>query len=174
MRLRRNHVVQTFMRLLKDTWQQIKAGYAGIGLGNRAQHECPGRDCACSGQARRLDTADCSSKTGRCHTAIKCNHAIAINRGGDARARRTLERYRERVAGVSERVVGHVESMDPDEILNRSAQFEKIDTIARRTFGLNEAPSNQGSLTLSVLTNHAVVQVNAQGAPGLTNLDEEQ
>lgn len=84
------------------------------------------------------------------------------------------ERYRERVAGVSERVVGHVESMDPDEILNRSAQFEKIDTIARRTFGLNEAPSNQGSLTPSVLTNHAVVQVNAQGAPGLTNLDEEQ
>ena len=71
------------------------------------------------------------------------------------------ERYRERVAGVSERVVGHVESMDPDEILTRSAQFEKIDTIARRTFGLNEAPSSQGSLTLSVLTNHAAVQVKA-------------
>jgi hypothetical protein len=46
---------------------------------------------------------------------------------------------------VSERVVGHVESMDPDEILTRSAQFEKIDTIARRTFGLNDAPSCQGS-----------------------------
>src|SRR5437762_10306028 len=64
---------------------------------------------------------------------------------------------RQRVAGVSERVVGHVESMDPDEILTRSAQFEKIDTIARRTFGLNEAPSSQGSLSLNILTNHAVV-----------------
>ena len=53
------------------------------------------------------------------------------------------ERYRERVASVSERVIGHVEAMHPDEILNRSAQFEKIDTIARRTFELNEAPSNQ-------------------------------
>ena len=84
------------------------------------------------------------------------------------------ERYRERIAGVSERVVGHIEAMCPDEILTRSAQFEKIDTIARRTFGLNEAPSSHGSLTLSVLTNHAVVQVKAQGAPGLTNLDEEQ
>lgn len=71
------------------------------------------------------------------------------------------ERYRQRVAGVSERVVGHVESMDPDEILSRSAQFEKIDTIARRTFGLNDAASGQGALTLSVLTNHAVVQVKA-------------
>jgi hypothetical protein len=71
------------------------------------------------------------------------------------------ERYRERIAGVSERVVGHIEAMCPDEILTRSAQFEKIDTIARRTFGLNEAPPSQGSLTLSVLTNHAAVQVKA-------------
>ena len=69
------------------------------------------------------------------------------------------ERYRERIAGVSESVVGHVEAMDADEILTRSAQFEKIDTIARRTFGLNDAPSGQGSLTLNVLTNHAIVQV---------------
>ena len=38
------------------------------------------------------------------------------------------ERYRERMAGVSERVVGHIEAMCPDEILARSAQFEKIDT----------------------------------------------
>jgi hypothetical protein len=71
------------------------------------------------------------------------------------------ERYRERVAGVSERVVGHVESMDPDEILARSGQFEKIDTIARRTFGLNNAPSGQGCLSLNILTNHSLVQVKA-------------
>jgi hypothetical protein len=64
--------------------------------------------------------------------------------------------------------------MEADEILTRSAQFEKIDTIARRTFGLNEAPSAQGSLNLSVLTNHAIVQVKAQNVPGLTNLDEEE
>ena len=166
MRLRRNHVVQTFMRLSKDTWQQIKAAYAaGLDLRNRAQHECPRRDGACSGKARRLDTADCSSKTGRCHTQ---SNAITPLQSIAAVMQERGERYPERVAGVSERVVGHVESMDPDEILNRSAQFEKIDTIARRTFGLNEAPSSQGSLTLSVLTNHAVVQVNAQGAPGLT------
>ncbi|HTE88005.1 MAG TPA: hypothetical protein VK639_03525 [Terriglobales bacterium] len=51
--------------------------------------------------------------------------------------------------------------MHPDEILDRSAQFEKIDTIARRTFGLNEAACGPGALTLSVLTNHAIVQVKA-------------
>jgi hypothetical protein len=49
--------------------------------------------------------------------------------------------------------------MHPDEILDRSAQFEKIDTIARRTFGLNETPPGQGSLSLNILTNHSLVQV---------------
>jgi hypothetical protein len=105
-----------------------------------------------------VDAANSRSNTGCCFAAIKCNHTIAINRGSDARAGRT----RERIAGVSERLVGHIEAMCPDEILTRSAQFEKIDTIARRTFGLNEAASGQGALTLSVLTNHAIVQVKAK------------
>jgi hypothetical protein len=71
------------------------------------------------------------------------------------------ERYRERIAGVSEKVVGHLETMGPDDVLHRPSQLERFDTVARRTFGLNEVPAGQGSLTLSVLTNHAVVQVKA-------------
>jgi hypothetical protein len=51
--------------------------------------------------------------------------------------------------------------MEADEILIRSSQLEKIDTIARRTFGLNEAPPSQGCLSLAILTNHAAVQVKA-------------
>jgi len=69
------------------------------------------------------------------------------------------ERYRERIARVSERVVGHIEAMHQDEILSRSAQFEKIDSIARRTFGLNDVTSNPGCLSLNILTNHSIVQV---------------
>ena len=69
------------------------------------------------------------------------------------------ERYRERVAGISERVIGHVEAMDADEILTRNAQFEKIDTIARRTFRLDDVTSGQGSLSLNILTNHSLVHV---------------
>jgi len=57
------------------------------------------------------------------------------------------------VGGISEKVIGYVESLDPDEILARSAQFEKIDTIARRTFGLNDVTSSQGCLSLNILTN---------------------
>jgi len=71
------------------------------------------------------------------------------------------ERHRERVAGISEKVIGHVESMEADEILLRSAQVEKIDTVARRTFGLDNPVSGSGALNLNVLCGgRAIVQVN--------------
>ena len=70
------------------------------------------------------------------------------------------ERYRERVAGVSERVIGYVEAMDADEILSRSSQVEKIDTVARRTFGLDIPAPGSGAVNLNVLCGgRAVVQV---------------
>jgi hypothetical protein len=71
------------------------------------------------------------------------------------------ERHRERMAGVSERVVDHLETMHPNEILSRSSQVEKIDTVARRTFGLDIPASGSGAVNLNVLTGgRAVVQIN--------------
>ena len=71
------------------------------------------------------------------------------------------ERYRERMAGVNEKVAGHLEWMEADEILLRSSQVERIDTVARRTFGLNIPASGSGAVNLNVLTGgRAIVQVN--------------
>ncbi len=68
---------------------------------------------------------------------------------------------RERMAGVSEKVAGHLESMDADSILTRGAQVEKIDTVERRTFGLDSPTAGSGMLNLIVLTGgRAIVQVN--------------
>ena len=70
------------------------------------------------------------------------------------------ERYRECVAGVSERIIGHVEGMDADEILTRSGQLEKVDTVARRTFRLDNAEKSTGALNLKVLSGgRALVQI---------------
>src|SRR4026208_913670 len=136
MRLRRNHAVQTFMRLSKDTWQQIKAGYAASALEIARNMNVPEGTVLArakrEGWTQQIAAAKQAVVTPQSNaiTPLQSIAAVMQERG---------ERYRERVAGVSERVAGHVESMDPDEILNRSAQFEKINTIARRTFGLNEA-----------------------------------
>jgi hypothetical protein len=148
------------MRLSKDTWDQIKAGYAaGIGL----------REIARKMNVPEGTVLARAKREGWTQQVEAAKHAAALTQSNAITPMQSIaavmqargERYRERVAGVSEKVVAHVESLDPDEILTRSAQFEKIDTIARRTFGLNEASASQGSLNLSVLTNHAVVQVKA-------------
>jgi len=145
------------MRLSENTWEQIKAGYAaGVGLREIARKMNVPEGSVLARAKREGWTQQIEAAK---HAAgLTQSNAItpnAINRGRDARARRTL---RERIAGVSERVVGHVESMDPDEILTRSSQFEKI---ARRTFGLNDVTSSQGCLSLNILTNHSLVQVKA-------------
>jgi len=71
------------------------------------------------------------------------------------------ERHRERMAGVSERVVDHLESMGADETLSRSSQVEKIDSMARRTFGLDNPATGSGAVNLNVLSGgRAVGQVN--------------
>jgi hypothetical protein len=159
------------MRLSKQTWEQIKNAYAsGIGLREiaRKMNVPEGTVLARAkreGWTQQIKDAQAIALQSNAITSTPMQSIAAVmqERG---------ERYRERVAGVSERVVGHVESMDPDEILTRSAQFEKIDTIARRTFGLNEASASQGSLTLSVLTNHSFGQVKTQNGPRPTTPDE--
>jgi hypothetical protein len=152
-------VVQCSMRRIsKETWEQIKTAYAsGIGLREIArQMNVPEGTVLAranrEGWTQQIKNAQAIARQSNAITPMQSIAAVMRERG---------ERYRERVAGVSERVVGHVESMDPDEILTRSAKLEKIDTIARRTFGLNEAPPSQGSLSLNVLTNHSAVQVKA-------------
>ena len=62
------------------------------------------------------------------------------------------ERYRERMADVSEKVAGHLVSLEADEILSRSSQVEKIATVARHTFGFDKPVAGSGSVNLSVLT----------------------
>jgi hypothetical protein len=48
------------------------------------------------------------------------------------------ERHVGRMAGVSERGVDHIETMDGPEILKSVDQIEKLDKVARRTFGLKD------------------------------------
>jgi len=60
------------------------------------------------------------------------------------------ERHRERMAGVSERGVDHIEPMEGLEILNSVDEIEKLDKVARRTFGLDNNPLPSG-FTLNVL-----------------------
>jgi len=60
------------------------------------------------------------------------------------------ERHLERMAGVSERGVDHIETTDGPGILRSIDQIEKLDKVARRTFQLNDSQAT-GQITLNVL-----------------------
>ena len=60
------------------------------------------------------------------------------------------QRHVERMAGVSERGVDHIETMDGAAILNSVDRIEKLDKVARRTFSLEDNPYGE-RFTLNVL-----------------------
>ena len=53
------------------------------------------------------------------------------------------------MAGVSERGVDHIETMDGTEILDSVDQIEKLDKVARRTFSLSDSDSH-GSVMVNI------------------------
>jgi hypothetical protein len=54
------------------------------------------------------------------------------------------------MAGITERGVEHVEAMDGGGILDRIDAVEKLDKVARRTFGLDTENGNGGNVMVNV------------------------
>jgi hypothetical protein len=147
-------------RIPKETWEQIKAGYAaGIGLREIARKMNVPEGTVLARAKRKGWTQQIAAP--KQAVALPQSNAITPSQSIAAVMEQHGERYRERMADVSEKVAGHLECMDADEILLRSAQVDKIDTGARRTFGLDTPVSGSGALNLNVLTGgRAIVQIN--------------
>ena len=67
------------------------------------------------------------------------------------------ERHVERMAGITEKVLPHLESMQPAEILNSARNLERFDYVARRNYGVENQPPQGGLINLAILTNQAVI-----------------
>jgi hypothetical protein len=55
------------------------------------------------------------------------------------------------MAGVTEKVLPHLEAMPPDSTLHCVDQVEKLDRIARRNYGLDSNQEHPGILNVAVL-----------------------
>jgi hypothetical protein len=151
-------------RISKETWEQIKTAYAsGIGLRELARQMNVPAGTVLARAKREAWTQQI--KDAKAIALRVQSNAIgpmqSVTGGAAAVMQERGERYRERMADVSEKVVSHIASMDADSILTRGAQVEKIDTVARRTFGLDSPAAGSGALNLNVLTGgRALVQIN--------------
>jgi len=131
-----------------ETWEQIKTGYAaGVNLREIARNMNIPEGTVLARAKRegwRREIAKALAKREDSALAISPVEAVIMS------MQQRGERHVERMAGVSERAVDHIETMDGPEILNSVDQIEKLDKVARRTFGLNDDNPYQG-FSLNVL-----------------------
>ncbi len=126
------------MRLSKDTWDQIKAAYAaGIGLREiaRKMNVPEGTVLARAkreGWTQQIQTAKALVKRQEASLAITPVQAVAMS------MQQRGERHLSRMANIVEKTIPHVEAMEPGAILDRVDDVEKLDKVARRTFGISD------------------------------------
>ena len=67
--------------------------------------------------------------------------AIDVSRAAAATMAERGQRHLERVAGVVEKTLPYIEGLGPEAILGRVEDIDRLDRIARRTYGLDDASS---------------------------------
>jgi hypothetical protein len=136
-------------RISSTRWEQIKTAYAsGIGLREIARSMGISEGTVLSHAKREGWTRQVNNV--KALTKRDTSTAVAPFEAASASMQQRGERHVERMAGVSERAVDHIETMDGPEILHSVDQIEKLDKVARRTFALNDNPFPSG-FTLNVL-----------------------
>src|SRR5215813_8141891 len=123
--------------IAKSTWAEIRTAYAsGIGLREIARNMGLPEGTVLAhakreGWTRQIESSKALAKR---EDALLATPVEAVAMTMQQRG----ERHLERMAGVSERGVDHIETMDGPGILNSVDRIEKLDKVARRTFGLDD------------------------------------
>jgi hypothetical protein len=145
-------------RVSSGLWEQIKTAYAsGIGLREIARNmDIPEGTVLArakrEGWSRQRHNAKALAKREEAANAITPFEAAS------ATMQQRGERHLGRMANIVEKTIPHVEAMEPGAILDRVDDVEKLDKVARRTFGLNDDAS-YGGFSLNVLNLGGVVSV---------------
>ena len=136
-------------KISADVWEQVKTAYAsGIGLREIARHMNLSENTVLSRAQREGWTREIHSAK----TLAKRNDAPAVTplKSVAMTMQQRGERHVERMAGVSEKVVSHVESLEPGVILDQIDKVEKTDRVARRTYGLNDGEASGPNAVVNI------------------------
>lgn len=145
-------------RVSSEIWEQARTAYAsGIGLRELARKMNIPEGTMLARASRehwtqRIEAAKSFAKPLQSAIVPACDAAALTMQ---ARA----ERHVERMAGITEKVLPHLEVMEPGDLLNSARHLERFDFVARRNYGLENQPAPSGTLNLAILTHQAAVQV---------------
>ena len=134
-----NYAFAVLRRVIPESaWAEIRTAHAiGIGLREIARNMGISAGTILSrakreGWTREIQTAKALAKREDSALAVSPAQAVAMT------MQQRGERHVERMAGVSEKVVSYVESLEPGVVLGQIDNVETADRVARRTFGLND------------------------------------
>jgi hypothetical protein len=137
-------------RLSRSDWEQVKTAYAsGVGLREIARNMGIPEGSVLSrgkreGWTREIQNAKALAKREDVSPAVTTAEAVAIT------MQQRGQRHVERMAGVTEKVVEHVESLEPGVILDQIDKVEKADRVARRAFGLSDGDSDGSNPVVNI------------------------
>ena len=128
-------------RLTQYEWEQVRTAHAS-GLGLREIARSMGiPDGTVLARAKR-ENWSAQLRHARAIVAIPPDApAIDVSRAAAATMAERGQEHVRRMAGVVERTLPHVENMEPVAILDRVQDLDRLDRIARRTYGLDDASS---------------------------------
>jgi hypothetical protein len=140
------------------TWQQIQTAYAsGIGLREIARNMGVSQNTVLA-RARREKWTE-QIVVAKQHVKPVHSNAITPMHSAAITMQERAERHVTRMAGITDKVLPHLESMEPAEILDSARNLERFDYVARRNFRLENQTGDSGPLTLAVLANHTAIQI---------------
>jgi len=119
-------------------WAEIRTAYAsGIGLREIARNmNIPAGTVLAhanrEGWTREIQNAKALAKREDAPPGVSPVEAVAIS------MQQRGERHLGRMANIVEKTLPHVEAMEPSAILDRVDDVEKLDKVARRTFGISD------------------------------------
>jgi len=61
------------------------------------------------------------------------------------------ENYREKMAGLGERLMPHLQSLSPGALLDESDKIDRMDRVARRAFGLDKEIGDRPLINMNLL-----------------------
>jgi hypothetical protein len=138
-------------RISADIWEQIKTAYAaGIGLRETARNMNIPAGTVLARAKREGWTQQIQHAKALVPSDMESDAITPMESAAVCMRERAL-RHIDRMAGVTEKVLPHLEAMHPDSILHRVDQVEKLDRIARRNYGLDSNQEHPGILNVAVL-----------------------
>ena len=121
--------------ITKSTWAEIRTAYAsGIGLREIARN----MDIPAGTVLARAKREGWTQQIQSAKSLIKREASVTPVEAVSASMQQRGERHLGRMANIVEKVIPHVEAMEPSAILDRVDDVEKLDKVARRTFGISD------------------------------------